>query len=84
MASLRTLSAKSTFSTLAFCPMRPILQTLPAVGPKPPAISSLYLEYRPKIRHLSHKMDRLALVYSTQGKTREFLGIFLVESQKLI
>ncbi len=42
-ASCKTFKAKSTFSGVAFCPMRPILQTRPAVGPRPPAISSLYL-----------------------------------------
>ena len=42
-ASSKAASALSTLASVAFWPITPILQTLPAEGPSPPAISTLCL-----------------------------------------
>ena len=44
MASANTSKTRSTRSSLAFCPMSPTRQMRPAVGPNPPAISTLRLQ----------------------------------------
>merc|ERR1740137_355772 len=46
-ASLRASSTLETVLILALFPMTPILQTLPAVGPKPPEISTrwFFMQY---------------------------------------
>lgn len=44
MASFRMLSTMSTFSNVAFSPIRPMRKTCSTVGPKPPLTSRLYLQ----------------------------------------
>lgn len=51
MASFRMLSTMSTRSTVAFSPIKPIRKTCSTVGPRPPLISTLYLEKKERIQY---------------------------------